>query len=161
MEPLKILNLRVDYRKSESPEPWPDVPYAIVNCVFKCERANDYGEDFAWHQAKGDSEEYRQVLTIDDPKRYEKWIMSPEGWSLSSKYDGYGRAWTHHDMLWQYIEKFDVFWFREWIADCAVTRAVISELEYYKEHGKLPTVYRSVDSCIILSHLRTLHGYWD
>jgi hypothetical protein len=161
MEPLKILSLRVDYRKSESPEPWPDVPYAIVNCVFKCERADNPGEDFAWFQAKGESEEYHQVLTIDDPEHYNAWLNDPKGWDLSSKYKGYGRAWTHNDQTWQHIEKFDVFWFREWVADCAVTRAVISELEYYKEHRKLPTVYRSVDSCIILSHLRTLHSYWD
>lgn len=161
MEPLKILSLRVDYRESESPEPWPAVPYVIVNCVFKCERTENYDTDFAWYQAKGESEEYRQVLTIDDPERYENWLMSPTGWNLSSKYDGYGRAWTHEDQVWRHIEKFDVFWFREWIADCAVTRSIIKELEYYKENGKLPSVYRSVDSCIILSHLRCLHQYWD
>ena len=161
MEPLKILNLRVDYRKSESPEPWPEVPYAIVNVVFKCERTNNYDTDFAWCQAKGESEEYRQVLTIDDPKRYENWLMSPDGWSFSSKYDGYGRAWTHNDPVWRHIEKFDVFWFREWIADCAVTRSIIQELKYYKEHGSLPSVYRSIDECIILSHLETLQRYWD
>jgi hypothetical protein len=162
MEPLKILNLRVDYRESESPEPWPNVPYVIINCVFKCERVSDPGEDFAWWQAKGESEEYRKVLTIDDPERYENWLMSPTGWNLSSKYDGYGKAWIHNDPAWRYIEKFDVFWFRSWTADCSVTRAIIAELEYYKKYGKLPSVYRAVDSCIILSHLRTLgETYWD
>jgi hypothetical protein len=162
MEPLKILNLRVDYRETESPEPWPNVPYAIINCVFKCDRVDDPGEDFAWWQAKGESEEYRKVLTIDDPNRYERWLMSPDGWIWSSKYDGYGKAWTHQDPTWQYLPKFDVFWFRTWSADCSVTRAIIAELEHYKAHGKLPSVYRAVDSCIILSHLRTLgETYWD
>jgi hypothetical protein len=162
MEPLKILNLRVDYRESESPEPWPNVPYVIINCVFKCERVSDPGEDFAWWQAKGESEEYRKVLTIDDPERYENWLMSPTGWNLSSKYDGYGKAWIHNDPAWRYIEKFDVFWFRTWSSDSPVTRAIIHELKYFKEHGKLPSVYRAVDSCIILSHLRTLGEiYWD
>ncbi len=158
---LKILNLRVDERSSENPEPWPAVPYLIVNCVFRCTRTDNYDTDFLWCQAKGGSEEYQKILTIDDPEKYESWLMSPTGWNFSSKYDGYGRAWTHEDPTWRYIEKFDVFWFREWIADCSVTRAVISELEYYREHGKLPSVYRSVDEGIILSHLRTLHSYWD
>jgi hypothetical protein len=158
---LQFTNLRVDYRKTESPEPWPDVPYMVINCVFKCSRSNDPGEDFAWCQAKGDSEEYKQVLTIDDPERYNAWINDDLGWSFSSKYDGYGRAWTHADPTWQYIEKFDCFWFREWVADCSVTRAIVAELEYYKENGKLPTVYRAVDECIILSHLCSLHTYWD
>jgi hypothetical protein len=159
MSSLKILNLRVDARVTQNPEDWPDVHYLIVNCVFKCERSNDYGEDYAWWQAKADSEEYRKVLTIDDPKRYETWIS--EHWDLTKRYEGYGRAWTHEDPTWQYLPKHDVFWFREWIADCTVTRAVIAELEYFKENGKLPSVYRSTDECIILSHMRTLHQYWD
>jgi hypothetical protein len=159
---LTITNLRVDFRKSESPKPWPDVPYLIVNCVFRCARTNDYGTDFAWHQAKAYSEEYRQILTLDDPERFDAWLMDPDGWNLSSKYDGYGRAWTHEDPAWKYIEKFDCFWFRSWSADCTVTRAIIAELEYYRKHGKLPSVYRSVDEGIILSHLRTLgETYWD
>jgi hypothetical protein len=161
MEPLKILNLRVDYRESESPEPWPSVPYFILNCVFKCERVDDYGEDFAWYQAKGESEEYRKVLTIDDPERYDAWLDTAFGFG-QFKYPGYGRAWIHNDPAWRYLEKFDVFWFRTWSADCSVTRAIIAELEYYKKYGKLPSVYRAVDSCIILSHLRTLgETYWD
>jgi hypothetical protein len=157
---ITITNLRVDYRESESPVPWPNVKYAIVNCVFRCAKDLE-NHDFAWHQAKGGSEEYHKVLTIDDPKRYEDWLVDPDGWSFSSRYNGYGKAWTHADPVWSYIEKFDCFHFREWVADCSVTRAIIAELEYYKEHGKLPSVYRSVDDGIILSHLRSLHTYWD
>ena len=149
---LTITNLRVDSKGTE-------VPYLIVNCVFKCDRADNPGEDFAWLQAKAWSEEYRQVLTIDDPERYEDWISNH--WDFHEKYDGYGRAWTHEDPTWQYIEKFDCFWFREWVSDCSVTRALIYELEYFEEHGKLPSVYRAIDECIILSHLRSLHSYWD
>jgi hypothetical protein len=160
---LTITHLRVDARETEG---WFEggtrpCPYLIVNCVFKCARSDDLHEDFAWSQAKAWSEEYVQRLTIDDPKRYEAWLMSPEGWSLSSKYDGYGREWVHGEPPWKYIPKFDCFHFREWIADCGPTRAIIAELEYYKEHGHLPSVYRTVESSIILSHLRTLHEYWD
>jgi hypothetical protein len=162
MEPLKILSLRVDYRESESPEPWPNVKYAIINCVFKCDRVDDPGEDFAWWQAKGESEEFYRILAIDDPSRYENWLTDPNGWNFSSKYDGYSKVWTHRDPAWRHIEKFDVFWFRSWSSDSPVTRAIIHELEFFKEHGRLPSVYRAVDSCIVLSHMRVLgETYWD
>jgi hypothetical protein len=159
---LTITSLRVDYRKSESPKPWPAVPYVIINCVFKCKRVDDYGEDFAWWQAKGESEEFTKVLTVDSPERYDAWLDDPNGWNFSSKNDGYGKAWIHNDPPWQYLPKFDVFWFRSWTADCSVTRAIIAELEYYKKYGKLPSVYRAVDSCVVLSHMRVLgETYWD
>ena len=159
---LTITSLRVDGRETEG---WFEggtrpCPYLIVNCVFKCDRSEDLHEDFAWNQAKAWSEDYRQVLTIDDPERYERWLMG-DGWDFRTSYNGYGKAWTHDDPPWRYIEKFDSFHFREWIADCGPTRAVIAELEYYKEHGCLPSVYRTVESSIILSHLRTLSEYWD
>ena len=149
---LTITSLRVDAIQGDV------VPFLIVNCCFTVEPDSEDG--FLWAQAKGDSEEYRQLLTIDDPVSHEMFISN---WDLNvkSKYPGYGRTWTHQDQIWQYIKKFNVFWFREWISDCPVTRAIIADLTYYKEHGKLPTVYRSVDEGIILKHLRTLHSYWD
>jgi hypothetical protein len=147
---LIITSLRVDERKGEV------VPYLIVNCCFTVEP--DAHDGYLWAQAKGDSEEYRQVLTIDDPVKYEESLLD---WDYSQRYPGYGRAWTHQDPVWQYIEKFNVFWFREWIADCPVTRAIVKDLEHYKTHGMLPTVYRSIDEGIILQHLRTLQSYWD
>ena len=160
---LTITSLRADYRETEG---WFEggktpCPYIIINCVFKCARSDDIHEDFAWNQAKAWSEDWKQVLTIDDPERYNAWLDDPLGWEFSSRYDGYSRAWTHGEPTWQYIEKFDCFWFREWIADCGPTRAIIAELEHYKEHGHLPSVYRTVESSIVLSHLRTLHEYWD
>lgn len=159
---LTITSLRTDYRVTEgwfNGEP-TDCPYIIVNCCFKISDDEDNG-NWSSLRAKAEAEEYREVLTIDDPQRYENWLMSPDGWNLSSRYDGYGRAWTHQDCPWRYIKKYDCFHFREWIADCTVTRAIISELEYYKEHGKLPSVYRTIESEIILSHLRALQSYWD
>ena len=149
---LTITSLRVDAIQGEV------VPFLVVNCCFTVEPDSEDG--FLWAQAKGDSEGYRQLLTIDDPVSYEMFISN---WDLNvkSRYPGYGRTWTHQDQIWQYIEKFNVFWFREWISDCPVTRAIIADLTYYKEHGKLPTVYRSVDEGIILKHMRTLHSYWD
>ena len=147
---LTITNLRVDAIQGEV------VPFLIVNCCFTVEPEAHDG--FLWAQAKGDSEDYRQVLTIDDPETYEAWLLN---WDYTARYSGYGKAWTHNEPHWQYLEKFKTFWFREWIADGPVTRAVISDLEYYKEYSKLPGVYRSIDEGIILQHLRTLQSYWD
>lgn len=156
---VNITTLRVDERTSSSESLYgANVSYLIVNCVFQIPRNED---NFLWVQATADAEEYRKVLSIDDPERYEAWIMSEEGWNLSSKYDGYGRAWIHNDCPWRYIKKFDSFWFREWIASCSVTKAIVSELKYYKEHGKLPSAYRTIDGHIVLQHLRTLQTYWD
>jgi GTP-binding protein len=122
---LTITSLRVDERKGEV------VPFLVVNCCFTVEPDSEDG--FLWAQAKGDSEEYRQLLTIDDPVSYEMFISN---WDLNvkSRYPGYGRTWTHQDQIWQYIEKFNVFWFREWISDCPVTRAIIADLT---EHGQV------------------------
>jgi len=148
---LTITSLRVDAKGN-------DVPFLVVNCVFKCDR--DPGSyDFLWNQAKAWSEEYHKVLTVDDPERYEEWICSH--WDLKERYDGYGKAWVHEDPQWRRIEKFDCFWFRQWVADCTVTRAIVAELEHYKKHRTLPSVYRAVEGSIILSHLRTLGQYWD
>jgi hypothetical protein len=155
---LIITNLRVDSRETEG---WFDggkiaCPYLILNVVFRVEKDED---TFIWERAKGMAEEYQKVLTIDDPERYEDWICNH--WDLTKGYDGYGRAWAHQDPPWQYIEKFDVFHFREWIADSTVTRAIISELQHFKDHGELPSVYRSVEEGIILTHLESLQRYWD
>jgi len=147
---LTITSLRVDERKGEV------VPYLIVNCCFTVVPESHDG--YLWAQAKGDSEEYRQVLTIDDPKKYEESLLI---WDYTTRYSGYGSAWTHQDPVWEYIEKFDTFWLREWVADCPVTRAIVKDLEHYKTHGMLPTVYRTIDEGIILQHLRTLQSYWD
>lgn len=154
-----ITSLRVDERVSSGANIYgANVPYLIVNCTFKIPKNED---NYLWEQAKGDSEDYNKVLTIDDPERYENWLMSPDGWNFSSKYDGYGKAWIHHDCPWRYIEKFDTFWFREWIASCAVTKTVVNDLAYYKEHGELRDTYRTVEGHIVLQHLRTLQTYWD
>jgi hypothetical protein len=147
---LTITSLRVDERKGEV------VPFLVINCTFKV--IPEAHDGYLWAQAKGDSEDYRQVLTIDDPEKYEESLLT---WDYATRYPGYGRAWTHQDPVWEYLEKFDTFHFKEWVADCPVTRAIINDLEHYKTHGMLPTVYRTIDEGIILMHMRTLQSYWD
>lgn len=154
---LTITSFNVRYCNTEGWFNGEDCPYFVCNVVFKIKR----DEDYTWERAKAESEEYSRVLTIDDPERYEAWLVSPEGWDLDKRYDGYDKAWINNDPSWRYIEKFDCYWFREWIADSTVTRALVSELEHYYKHGKLPSVYRTIEPEIVLKHLRTLQSYWD
>lgn len=159
---LTITSLRTDYRKTEGDgKVWlRDVPYIIVNITFKFSIC-DESDGFIWERTKAEAGEFSRVLTIDDPERYNAWLIDPKGWEFSSRYDGYGKAWTHNDPPYRYIEKFDTFWLREWISDCSVTRSILDELTYYKYTGKLPTAYRHTDDCVVLQHLRTLQDYWD
>lgn len=159
---LTITSFRTDFRETQGwfREKPTSCPFIIVNITFRIKDDEDEG-NWSSLRAKAEAEDYRQVLTIDDPERYEDWLMRPGGWDFSSKYDGYGRAWTHQDCPWRYVEKFDTFWFREWIADCSVTRAILNEIDYFRFYNKLPSVYRTLDSEIILSHLRALQSYWD
>ena len=153
---LTITSLRTDYRVTPQGNVWiEDVPFIIVNCTF---RITD--DDSLWQRAKAESEEYSSVLTIDDPKRYEEFLLNWD-FNFDKNYDGYGRTWTHNESPWQYIEKFDTFHFREWIADSAVTNAMIREIDHYRFFGRLKSVYRHTEDCIILQHLRALQGYWD
>lgn len=151
---IKITSLRTDARLSESLH-FDNVPFLILNLTFKIE-----DEDDLFQMAKAESEDYTKVLTIDNPKKYTDWILQTD-MSFDLQYPGYGRAWIPNDPPWVYIEKFNTFRLRDYIADCPVTRAILEDIKYYKEHGKLPTIYRHTDECIILNHFRTLSKYWD
>ena len=153
---LAITSLRVDERVTPEGNMWiQDVPYLIVNACFKIE-----DDEHLFERTRAECEDYRSVLTVDDPKKYEEWLLRQD-FSFGEKYEGYGRAWTHNDVCFQHIEKYNTFWFREWIADSTVTRSILTELEYYKEHGKLPSVYRHAEEYIVMSHFQCLERYWD
>ena len=138
---------------------WPAVPYLIVNICLKV--TPDEDDDLNTHKSfLSATEEYSKVLTVDDPNRYDEFLISNSGFN-SLKYPGLERRYTLNDKKWHYLEKFDTFWMREWIADCAVTRAILKELEVFQKTGKLESVYRGVDSHIIYLHLSTLNQYWD
>lgn len=152
---LEITSLRLDERFTPQGNVWiEDVPYLILNSTFRIT------DEHLFQRTQAEAEEYNSVLTIDDPKRYEAFISN---WDLnfSSKYDGYSRAWVHNDAPFVYLEKFQTFWFRQWIADSSVTRAIIHELQHFKEHGRLPSVYRHAEEYIILSHFHCLDRLWD
>lgn len=152
---LEITSLRLDERVTPQGNVWiEDVPYLILNSTFRVT------DEHLFQRTQAEAEEYSSVLTIDDPKRYEEFISN---WDLnfSSTYDGYSRAWVRNDAPFVYLEKFQTFWFRQWIADSLVTRAIIHELQHFKEHGRLPSVYRHAEEYIIMSHFHCLDRLWD
>lgn len=146
---LTITSLSWTARKSKS-----GTPYAIVNCTFRVV------DDEQLHaMCVDDSADYGKVLTIDDPNRYEDWIEND--WDLQTVYDGFGRSWQIKDPVWEYRKKFDTFWFREWVSDCAITSSIYTELQCYKSIGRLPSVYRGTDEGVVIRHLKALSSYWD
>ena len=152
---LTITNLRVDERVTPEGNMWTqDVPYLIVNSCFKIE-----DDECLYERTKAECEDYQKVLTIKSPEDYEEFLAN---WDLTFEngYD-YDRAYIHQGAPYVYIEKFQTFHFRQWIADSTVTRSIIAELQYFKEHGKLPSVYRHAEEYIIMSHFNCLDRYWD
>lgn len=153
---VTITSLRVDYKTSEW-EIHDNVNYAIINATFKIQ-----DDDVLHRVAVNYSKEWNRTLTIDDPEKYNRWIVNDiENFPNGLRYPNYNATWVLNDPTWRYIEKFDTFHFREWIADTPVTRSVIHEIEYYKKFGKLPSIYRSTDEWILINHFRTLNSYWD
>jgi hypothetical protein len=152
---LTITSLRVDERVTPEGNMWiQDVPYLIVNACFRIE-----DDEHLFERTKAECEDYQKVLTIKSPEDYEESLAN---WDLTFEngYD-YGRAYIHQEAPYVYIEKFQTFHFRQWIADSTVTRSIIAELQYFKEHGKLPSVYRHAEEYIIMSHFNCLDRYWD
>ena len=152
---------------------WPSVPYLIVNCVFRCDPG--YYRDKALNRSR----DYRQVVVTGSPEEEERAFQaqleesmikeeSDEGYDLLADWVNRAnnspqpqRVWTMDDPLWHHIEKFDVFWFREWVADCPVTRAALQELRLYQIDGSTGSVYRTTEEEIVLKHLETIQSYWD
>jgi hypothetical protein len=152
---------------------YPSVPYLLVNCVFRCDPG--YYRDKALNRAQ----DYRQVIVTGTPEEEEQafqaqreeqmidvgtdeefdfladWVNRVNNSPVSQK------VWTYDDPLWHHIEKFNVFWFREWVADCTVTRAALQELRLYQTEGSVRSVYRTTDEEIVLKHLETIQSYWD
>ena len=152
---------------------WPSVPYMIVNCVFRCDPG------YFYEKAMGRAQDYKQVLVTGSPEEEEaEFLATLEEHRVeresNEKFDALAdwvnranrsepkpRVWTYDDPLWHHIKKFDVFWFREWVADSPVTRAALQELRLYQIDGSTGSVYRSAEEEIVLKHLETLNSYWD
>jgi hypothetical protein len=125
------------------------------------------------------AQDYRQVLVTGSPEEEEAAFQaeleeqmvqreSEEGFDVLADWvnrvnrsEPKPKVWTYDDPLWHHIEKFNVFWFREWVADCTVTRAALQELRFYQTEGSVKSVYRTTDEEIVLKHLETIQSYWD
>jgi hypothetical protein len=125
------------------------------------------------------AQDYRQVLVTGSPEEEERAFQaqleeamvkedSEEGYDILADFINRAnnqpvpkKVWTYDDPLWHHIEKFNVFWFREWVADCTVARAALQELRLFQVYGYTGSVYRTTEEEIILKHLETLQMYWD
>lgn len=138
MSAIKILDL--SYRSSKNSE----FPWLLVNCVFKL----DDNEDHPYRQrALGESQHFTINMAADTPEQLDR--------------GKFKKMWVLSDPEWSYVEKFDVFWFRQRVSDCSVTRSCLQELRYFEEHGYFPSFYRHVSEGVFLRHLRCLGSYWD
>jgi hypothetical protein len=158
---MTITITHLSWREKMTPPvgPWPAVPFLIVNICWKVTPDGD--DDTHTHKMfLNATEDYNQVQTLDDPAKFDEFIESNLGLG-NFRYPGMERRYTLNDKKWHYLEKFDTFWSREWVADCLVTRAILRELEAYQKLGKFPSVYRGVDAHIMYQHIDTLQRYWD
>jgi len=158
---LTITSFRVDYPFLKEGEDYEDdFPFCIVNATFKIDKQGDYGTHL-WNRAVADSKDYVRNVVVEDPEKTELWYLQKAmGVTVSEKPES-KMGWVLSDPKWRYLEKFDTFWFREWIAYSSVTEAVIQELRNYYLTGKLSYSYRTIPESIILKHFETLESYWD
>lgn len=146
---LEITSLDIQPKVGQS-----GVPYAIINCTFRV-----FDDPYLHGLCMSDASEYGRSTTVDDIDRFEHWLE--HSWEHGARYEGLKGAWVMKDPIWTYIEKFDTFWFREWVSDGPITRAIYAELAHYCRTGELPAVYRSTDEGVVVRHLKTLNMYWD
>lgn len=159
---MTITITHLSWREKITPAvgPWPEVPYLIANICWKVTPDGD-DDIYTLKSFLSATEDYAVVPTIDDPAKFVEHIASNCGFDIFKTYPGIEKRSIFNEKKWHYLEKFETFWAREWVADCLVTRAVLQELEIYQKLGKFPSVYRGVDSHIIYQHIDTLQRYWD
>jgi hypothetical protein len=151
---VTITSLNWRERVTPPVDPWPAVPFLICNATWRVE--DEETKDLFM----GQTESYRKVLTIDDPDKFDKYLEESTGLELF-EYGGFDRRHIFNDTKWQYLPKFGVFWWRQYVSDSPVTRAALKELEVYQKTGKLQSVYRGTDEYIVYQLLSTLDSFWD
>lgn len=136
---IDILDL--SYRSGKSPE----VPWLLVNCVFRISES-DSALPYK-NRALANTETYLINIAAESPELLDR---------------GKGKKmWVFAEPDWKYLPKFDVFWFRQWVSDCSVTRSCLQELRYFEQHGYFPSFYRQTSEGVFLRHLHCLSSYWD
>ncbi|MEY2973072.1 MAG: hypothetical protein RI886_849 [Pseudomonadota bacterium] len=163
--------LHLSYRESE---PDNDYKWLYVNLVFKVT------DEFDIIACKGRAEEWTKTILyeVEDAEeihnhflhtRYKfnkienselselsSYTTEPE-FDISNKKRS-GLALNPHHIL-QYIEKFDVFVFREYVEDNFITRAALSMLKDLEENKK--TGSRFVPFSTFIRCVDTLNVFWD
>ena len=136
------------------------VPFLRVNCVFQCE------DEYFQSKAMGSTLNYHQVVVTGSPE--EEWKEMDRLFEEEKSFIDHlnsmptrDKVWTYNDAHLIHIPKFDVFWLREWVADCPVVKAALEDLFEYQTTGKFSVPYRSADEEIVLKLLKTLSDFWD
>lgn len=144
---MKITSLRVTEKVTKSKGDYSDIPYLVVNITWELPLYSPYRKRFI-----RDSKDIALWQAVKNPESYENpWLHPPE----------YSEAWVPQDEKWEYLQKFDAFWFRQYVSDCTVVRSILGELKYYKQNGRFPGTYRYPDESILHRHLSSLDSYWD
>ena len=144
---IKILDL--SYRSRVSKGSFK-VPYLIVNCVLKIDRHDDCMKSYYYDSAMAATEEYKKVIVTGSPEEEEKKFKEKYDFAIDmDESEGLEelikaiesepppeQVWTYAESYLTHIKKFDCFWFREWIADCNVTRYILQELREFQKIGR-------------------------
>jgi hypothetical protein len=164
----KILHLSSRENSSDSEYRW-----LHVNIVFKvygaCDKIACSGLTEPWK--KTTLYEVENSEAID--KFYETRVMKFEpipNTDLSTLVESYVDpehdirhlkrvGWSYNDNYLNYIEKFDVFWFREYVEDNPVSRGALQLLQGLKE-GK-GNASRFVPFSTLSRSISALHTFWD
>lgn len=164
----KILHISSRENSSDSEYRW-----LYVNIVFKVY------DEFDKIVCSGLAETWKQttIYEVESPsvidKFYETRVMKFEpipGTDLSKLVESYvdpehdiapykKMGWAYNDNYLNYVEKFNVFCFRDYVEDNAVTRGALQLLQELKE-GKDSTS-RFVPFSTLSRSISALHAFWD
>lgn len=131
-----------------------EIPYIHVNITFRVDKGAD---SFTWDRYIRESGFYCKAMVVESEEEYDRYLNG----EVENTDGNMCIKSVLKDPLFDYLEKFETFHFRSYIADCTVTNAVLNELSYYNELGRFPSVYRHTDGSIFLRHIKTLSEYWD
>jgi hypothetical protein len=151
--------------------------WSRVNIVFRAFQ-NEDKSIYAKSMAMANAEDWCKATVYSDPKLVDQFFLETRvkfvkipGSNLSKlvrashptidleslKTSG----WTmNNDCYLSYIEKFDVFVFRDYIEDNEITRATLNILEGMKNEQHVNTS-RFTDYSLFQRCLSTLHLFWD
>ena len=152
---IKITSFSVRKKVSEpGAYAYREIPYLICNMTFKVDKDAD---SFTWDRYIRESGYYCKMMVVESEKEYDKYLNG----EIDNTEGNMRIKSVVKEPLFEYLEKFQTFHYRGYVADCTVTNAVLDELRYYNELGRFPSTYRHNDGSIFLRHIKTLDEFWD